>query len=1010
MDGSPAPSVEASLNGARPPEVQDSLGAAAALGPLAVPLPRPLAQGGGVPAPPQEPPEPLALESAGSASASVAEAAVASSIAQQCQDLVTEAVKEHIKDTLKGIREDQSGIIVRMEAIWALLERLLNRLGGDTDGRGTYQDRTSSGSSSLCKSFSGRTEEERKEAPRTEAAHEQPEREKRLPKLALSSVVGQVLQVSQGMADADATSELPISRIHSASAAEDRARSIAAGSGPTAGPTSRLGRSSHPRLANTSTRTPSLKTVDIYNLDSMHTDQLMELQGLSSRHASSNSKASGASVMNAAKAVYDQARQRASHSNAADSSLSTTPGPVPATSTEFANRASTSPNLLQHMKDTLPHAANVRRRLSSPRQQTRGGPQDPLAVKYMPEQAAEVRCGRDDQGNKHRTSRKSVSPTRRPENDSASQCKGAGVPGSASEQRSISPPQATAGDSREREPSPDGSLLSGSSNESPGGKSHASSRPSQAWRNCPGSMRVATIQSLDVYNLDAMHTDHLFEANGLNRQVSGMSRGQASPQRCKVAPNDPKAEELSFTSVSAVPRSPGSAAERAEVQLNVILPLPQQNLGDASAGDASAGSKQSSSWRLAARCNSATRDVMRKNSSPLGAITGMSGMDALRAEHESMLVAQTTSVGSSESSETKVGRTWSLRPTFSTLLLRLPHFILCVFGVVPFQVGFLSTCYRNLSLICVALLVVQSVVLATQETSLLYMHMTSACYAVGGFLGVVTLRAQRVHNLLGPYHRPLEQYASIFGFLNEWRQVSLRRMLVVGLLWVYMVASRVAGSKDETCRWAVHSAGSYSSIASFCLISGLLATLTCCQLHVCCCLELMIDKFCIRFLNDDDLPQGICEWNVLQAILRRSAHTIDSSFLALNTSVLATLLLTGVEVLQGAGNSLRLTGPGSQCAAFWCGWVLSPVVLVLFTVFRAAQVTEKCSRVPALVNSWTFEDRQIDHGRQYVVQYITHSAAGFYVKGVRLSAYMALKLMYIFGGVLFTMVTVVLKV
>lgn len=69
-------------------------------------------------------------------------------------------------------------------------------------------------------------------------------------------------------------------------------------------------------------------------------------------------------------------------------------------------------------------------------------------------------------------------------------------------------------------------------------------------------------------------------------------------------------------------------------------------------------------------------------------------------------------------------------------------------------------------------------------------------------------------------------------------------------------------------------------------------------------------------------------------------------------------------------------------------------------------VTEKCTRVPSLVNSWSFgEETCLDAGRQYVVQYIEQSAAGFYVKGVRLRAYMALKISYLFGALLFTLLS-----
>merc|ERR1719210_1173034 len=124
--------------------------------------------------------------------------------------------------------------------------------------------------------------------------------------------------------------------------------------------------------------------------------------------------------------------------------------------------------------------------------------------------------------------------------------------------------------------------------------------------------------------------------------------------------------------------------------------------------------------------------------------------------------------------------------------------------------------------------------------------------------------------------------------------------------------------------------------------------------------------------EDFDVQRGITEWNVLQAILRRSAQTIDSCFLTMNTTVLATLLLTGVEVLHGKRSSLQ-PDRNDCCTYLKYGWALPQMFVVLYTVFRAATVTEKCSRVPALINSWMIEESQLYQGRQYIVQYITNS-------------------------------------
>jgi hypothetical protein len=291
---------------------------------------------------------------------------------------------------------------------------------------------------------------------------------------------------------------------------------------------------------------------------------------------------------------------------------------------------------------------------------------------------------------------------------------------------------------------------------------------------------------------------------------------------------------------------------------------------------------------------------------------------------------------------------------------------------------------------------------AVQEADGVYAHLSCIFYAIGSISALSFLRMQHIENILGPHNRLLDNYASNFDFLDEWHTASTWRFFAVAVLWLSMVTSRIAILSGAGCPAAV--GGSNTDVLreiGFIFVSTQMAALTFCILHVCCGLGMSVDKFCYRFFEEMDIGKAIDEWNILQAILRRAAATLDDCFLALSTSVMATLLLTGMGLFQGAG-SLHDAEMNVQCAVIWCGWLWPPVIMVLFVMFRLASVTEKCCRVPALVNSWSFEESQIDHGRQYVVEYIEHSAAGFYVKGVRLSGFMAFKLGYVMGVVVFS--------
>jgi len=78
----------------------------------------------------------------------------------------------------------------------------------------------------------------------------------------------------------------------------------------------------------------------------------------------------------------------------------------------------------------------------------------------------------------------------------------------------------------------------------------------------------------------------------------------------------------------------------------------------------------------------------------------------------------------------------------------------------------------------------------------------------------------------------------------------------------------------------------------------------------------------------------------------------------------------------------------------------------LWVLIKAAVVTDLCSKLPSLVNSFDFQAGiDIEQDRQYIVQYITHRSAGVYLKGVKLSAPAMIKAAYIFGAVVCTVGT-----
>ncbi|CAK0905142.1 unnamed protein product [Prorocentrum cordatum] len=214
----------------------------------------------------------------------------------------------------------------------------------------------------------------------------------------------------------------------------------------------------------------------------------------------------------------------------------------------------------------------------------------------------------------------------------------------------------------------------------------------------------------------------------------------------------------------------------------------------------------------------------------------------------------------------------------------------------------------------------------------------------------------------------------------------MRRELVgLVLIWVAATAWRIlesARSSHEIFSWKV------LGVLSFALVSGVLLSLALTMICVCHALAIMIDNFCVHVSESQSCRRQIMiaaqEWNVLQAVLRKASRSIEYCFFTLQTASWFAVLFGYIDVTYGSDS---LVVPGGL------------VLLGLSRIFYcAAAITDKCAQVPSLVNS-LYSGHDVDSQRQYVVQYIMQSGAGFYVLGVRMDSAVTLKLAYV-GGII----------
>ncbi|CAK0792913.1 unnamed protein product [Prorocentrum cordatum] len=313
-------------------------------------------------------------------------------------------------------------------------------------------------------------------------------------------------------------------------------------------------------------------------------------------------------------------------------------------------------------------------------------------------------------------------------------------------------------------------------------------------------------------------------------------------------------------------------------------------------------------------------------------------------------------------------------------------------GTLPWsQAAALHTCYRSLVLASMALIVCFLVFAAVyapsgsceREVCLGYVQIADLALAVGSLVGLLSMQSLASLGILGNSESILVAYARRQDITAAWSAAMRGHNVRLGLLWICSVVLRCVsllnGSRPTLLDAA--STGSYAvvSLVFMGIVGGIL--------HVSCALTMAIDSYVTHFDGlHFRLDTSVYEWNLLQAVLRKVSGAVEKTFLAVQSTAAA--LVTGV-ILAGRG----LLMAGSLGDLTWLFSAALLVVGVMFIFFKAAEASERCMRMPSLINSLNFGEC-VDTRRHYLVEFMSYSAAGFYVGEVRLTTAIALKLTY----------------
>ncbi|CAJ1359778.1 unnamed protein product, partial [Effrenium voratum] len=312
-------------------------------------------------------------------------------------------------------------------------------------------------------------------------------------------------------------------------------------------------------------------------------------------------------------------------------------------------------------------------------------------------------------------------------------------------------------------------------------------------------------------------------------------------------------------------------------------------------------------------------------------------------------------------------------------------YLLVFAGVLNLSWQRLQRAWWFLSLLLALVFVMGGTYAIAVEQEFPYVAVISLCHLIAGIAATLCLRHSGIHLVIGP-ESELDVYAAINNFAKEWKRISGRRFMEMLPLFLMSLVCRALCVHLEV--YGEHPMQLILAGVVFLTLSSRLFALAYCHLHVVAGLELAVDNFVVDFFAEEDLKLAMQQWNVLQATLRSVSSKMSWHLTFLGSSCVISLLLLGKRVI------LRDVNWSSQDFLLELGWLQPPVMMFVYCLKRSADVTEKATRVAPLMNSWSAQENEnwMDLERQYVVQHIQQSHAGFHVHGVRLSASVVNKL------------------
>ncbi|CAE7022415.1 selU, partial [Symbiodinium sp. KB8] len=232
-----------------------------------------------------------------------------------------------------------------------------------------------------------------------------------------------------------------------------------------------------------------------------------------------------------------------------------------------------------------------------------------------------------------------------------------------------------------------------------------------------------------------------------------------------------------------------------------------------------------------------------------------------------------------------------------------------------------------------------------------------AGFALGAFLCLICCGCLWMRTSVAECEAMLAAFAQARELKEDWQSACRRDAFQVISFWLLATGER---AREIVMHMPEESLSSeillpcLSSVLCFAVSTGILLACLFRILRLCRGFYIMIDDFSFQLVSSSDLGAAEQEWNLLQALLRRSCSSLQFLWIVLQSTIAVALIL-GLDDFHRSGAEIVISG--------------AIVLLGLAQMFlHAASVTDHCERLPSFVNSLGF-GRELDADRMYLVEY-----------------------------------------